>query len=130
MKTSIFALVALSLALPLFAEDKPPQLNDNKDKASYTIGINIGQNLKRQSFDLNTDTFLAGLKDGLAGKKAALTDDQMKEAMAGLEKDMEQKQQAEAQKSAAEGEKFLAENKTKPGVKTTASGLQYKVETE
>jgi len=130
MKASILTLVVLSLALPLFAEDKAPPLNDAKDKASYSIGMNIGQNLKRQGVELNPDAMIAGLKDGLGGKKSALTDDQIKEAMTSLEKDMEQKQEAAAQKNVAEGEKFLADNKTKPGVKTTASGLQYKVEKE
>ena len=130
MKVSIFTLVVLSLAVPLFAEDKAPPLNDAKDKAGYSIGLNIGQNLKRQGVELNPDAMIAGLKDGLGGKKSALTDDQIKEAMATLEKDMEQKQEVAAQKNVAEGEKFLADNKAKPGVKTTASGLQYKVEKE
>jgi FKBP-type peptidyl-prolyl cis-trans isomerase FklB len=130
MKPSIFTFVVLSLAVPLFAEDKAPPLNDAKDKASYSIGINIGQNLKRQGVELNPDAMIAGLKDGLGGKKSALTDDQIKEAMTTLEKDMEQKQEVAAQKNVAQGEKFLADNKAKPGVKTTASGLQYKVEKE
>lgn len=130
MKFSIFTFVVLSLAIPLFAEDKAPPLNDAKDKASYSIGLNIGQNIKHQGVDVNSEAIAAGLKDGLSGKKPALTDDQIKEAMGSLEKDMEQKQEAAAQKNVAEGEKFLAQNKTKPGVKTTASGLQYKVEKE
>jgi FKBP-type peptidyl-prolyl cis-trans isomerase FklB len=130
MKPSIFTFVVLSLAVPLFAEDKAPPLNDAKDKASYSIGINIGQNLKRQGVELNPDAMIAGLKDGLGGKKSALTDDQIKEAMTTLEKDMEQKQEVAAQKNVAQGEKFLADNKTKPATTTTASGLQYKVEKE
>jgi FKBP-type peptidyl-prolyl cis-trans isomerase FklB len=130
MKFSVLTFVALSLAVPLFAQEKAPPLNDAKDKASYSIGLNIGQNLKRQGVELNPDAMVAGLKDGLGGMKPALTEDQIKEAMTSLEKDMEQKQEAAAQKNVAAGEKFLAENKTKPGVKTTASGLQYKVEKE
>src|SRR5213593_525626 len=47
--------------------------------------------------------------------------------MTAFEKDMEQKQKAAADKNASEGTKFLEENKKKEGVKTTASGLQYKV---
>jgi FKBP-type peptidyl-prolyl cis-trans isomerase FklB len=50
--------------------------------------------------------------------------------MAQFEKDMEQKQKELGEKNKTEGTKFLEENKKKPGVKTTASGLQYKVEKE
>src|SRR5205085_1925340 len=128
MKFSVLMFVVLSLAVPLFAQEKAPPLNDTKDKASYSIGLNIGQNLKKQNVELNPEAMIAGLKDGLGGKKSALSEDQIKEAMTTLEKDMEQKQEVAAQKNVAVGEKFLAENKTKPGVKTTASGLQYKVE--
>src|SRR5437667_9870592 len=53
--------------------------------------------------------------------------DQIKEVMATFEKDMEQKQKQAGDKNKAEGAKFLEENKKKEGVKTTASGLQYKV---
>src|SRR6266481_8638422 len=118
------------LAVATFAEEKPIELKDTKDKASYSIGLNIGSNLKRQGIDLNTDAMLAGMKDALSGKKPLLNDGEVKEAMMSLEKDMQQKQVAAAQKNTGEGEKFLAENKAKPGVKTTASGLQYKVEKE
>ncbi len=69
---------------------------------------------------------VAGIKDAIAGKPQ-LTPDQIKETMTAFEKDMEQKQKAAADKNASEGTKFLEENKKKEGVKTTASGLQYKV---
>jgi FKBP-type peptidyl-prolyl cis-trans isomerase FklB len=128
----IFAVVAIGslFSVAAFGQNKPIELKDNTDKASYSIGLNIGTNLKHQNVDLNPDALMAGLKDGLSGNKPQLTDDQVREAMMGLEKDMEQKQAVVAQKNKADGDKFLAENKTKPGVKTTASGLQYKVEKE
>jgi FKBP-type peptidyl-prolyl cis-trans isomerase FklB len=130
MKIFIATITTLSFAIISFAEEKPFELKDNKDKASYSIGLNIGSNLKRQNVELNTDAFMAGMKDALDGKKPLLNDQEVKEAMTNLEKDMQQKQAAAAQKNLAEGEKFLEENKKKPGVKTTASGLQYKVEKE
>jgi FKBP-type peptidyl-prolyl cis-trans isomerase FklB len=119
--------VVLSFGANVFGEDKPPQLKDQKDKASYSIGLNVGFTLKRQNLDLNNDAFMAGFKDAVGGKKPLLTEQEVKDTMMAFEKDMQQKQEAAGQKSAAEGEKFLAENKTKEGVKTTASGLQYKV---
>jgi len=127
MKYFTLIAVALSLVVNAFAEEKPPQLKDPKDKASYSIGLNVGFTLKRQNLDLNTDTFVAGFKDAFGGKKPLLSEQEVREVMMAFEKDMQQKQEASAQKNAADGEKFLAENKTKPDVKTTASGLQYKV---
>jgi FKBP-type peptidyl-prolyl cis-trans isomerase len=127
-----FAVIALAfpLCISLFAQDKPVQLKDDKDKASYAIGLNIGTNLKHQDVELNGEALMAGFRDGMSGKKPQLSDEEAREAMMGLQKNMQQKQQVTADKNKADGEKFLAENKNKPGVKTTASGLQYKVEQE
>jgi FKBP-type peptidyl-prolyl cis-trans isomerase FklB len=127
MKYFVTIAVALSCSIAAFGQEKPPQLKDLKDKASYSIGLNIGFTLKRQNLDLNSDAFMAGFKDATSGKKPLLTEQEVKDTMMAFEKEMQQKQEAAGQKSAAEGEKFLAENKTKEGVKTTASGLQYKV---
>ena len=129
MKRFIIIVSASLLALPLFGQDKSPQLKDQKDKVSYSIGMNIGLNLSRQKVDINPDVLAAGIKDALAGKPQ-LTQDQVKDIMTQFEKDMEQKQKASGEKNKADGAKFLEENKKKPGVKATASGLQYKVEKE
>ena len=64
--TLIFA--ALSLALPVFGQEKSPQLKDQKDKVSYSIGLNIGFNLGRQNVQVNRDLLAAGIKDAIAGK--------------------------------------------------------------
>src|SRR5947199_8912186 len=87
--------------------------------------MNIGLNLSRQKVDINTDVLAAGIKDAIAGKPQ-LTQDQVKDIMAQFEKDMEQKQKATGEKNKTDGAKVLEENKKKEGVKTTASGLQYK----
>ena len=126
MKCFIISFALLSLAGSVFGQDKSTPLKDSKDKVSYSIGLNIGFNLKKQNVSINPDTFVLGLKDALAGKPQ-MTDEQVKETMTAFEKEMIDKQKAAGVKNGAEGEKFLAENKKKEGVKTTASGLQYKV---
>jgi FKBP-type peptidyl-prolyl cis-trans isomerase FklB len=87
--------------------------------------------MKRQMIDVNDEILNAGIKDGLSGAKPRMTDEEVKEVMSTFQKDMMAKQaavrKATGEKNAAEGKKFLEENKTKEGVKTTASGLQYKV---
>src|SRR5213595_1794854 len=129
MKYFILIVSASLVALPLFGQEKSPQLKDQKDKFSYSIGLNIGSNLSKQKIEINPDMVTAGIKDSIAGKPQ-LTQDQDKDVMAQFEKDMEQKQKQAGEKNKTDGAKFLEENKKKPGVKTTASGLQYKVEKE
>src|SRR5215467_2089506 len=129
MKRFIVIVSASLVALPLFGQDKSPQLKDQKDKVSYSIGMQIGFNLGRQKVDINPDILAAGIKDSIAGKPQ-LTPDQVKDIMAQFEKDMEQKQKQLGEKNKTDGAKFLEDNKKKPGVKATASGLQYKVEKE
>ena len=130
MNNLLIAIIALALVTAVSAEEKSA-LKDTKDKVSYSIGLDIGSTLKKQNIDVNTDTLFLGLKDALTGAKPQLTEEQIKETMTTFSQELRTKQQAAmqeaTQKNAAVGQKFLAENKTKPGVKTTASGLQYKV---
>ena len=127
MKAIVITALGLSFAVAVFAEDKPPQLKDLKDKASYSIGLNFGFNFKRQNIDLNSDAFAAGFKDAMTGRNPLMSEQEVRDTLMAFEKDMQQKQTEMGQKNAAAAEKFLAENKGKEGVKTTASGLQYKV---
>jgi FKBP-type peptidyl-prolyl cis-trans isomerase FklB len=124
MKSIILSIVALSFAASAFGEDKPAQLKDSKDKFSYAIGLDIGMNFKRQNVDVSPDLVMSGIKDGMAGKPQ-MTVEQIRDTMVAFQKDMQAKQ-AEAG-SEADANKFLADNKTKDGVKTTASGLEYKM---
>jgi FKBP-type peptidyl-prolyl cis-trans isomerase FklB len=130
MKRLIICLGAVCIATIGLAQDKA-QLKDQKDKASYSIGYDIGETFKKQNVDLNPDALFGGLKDALAGKEATLTKEDREKTLQAFQKEMMEKQMAAskeaATKNAAEGEKFLTENKKKDGVKTTASGLQYKV---
>jgi FKBP-type peptidyl-prolyl cis-trans isomerase FklB len=130
MKRLIICLGAVCIASIGLAQDKA-QLKDQKDKASYSIGYDIGETFKKQNIDLNADALFGGLKDALAGKEASMNKEERDKTLQAFQKEMMEKQIAASKeagtKNTAEGEKFLAENKKKPDVKTTASGLQYKV---
>jgi FKBP-type peptidyl-prolyl cis-trans isomerase FklB len=130
MNRFIICLATVLIATIGLAQDKT-ELKDQKDKASYSIGLELGTSLKKGKMDVNTNTLVKGLNDGLSGAKPLLTEEQVKETMTALQKEMMDKQAAAnkeaGEKNKAEGDKFLAENKKKEGVKTTASGLQYKV---
>jgi FKBP-type peptidyl-prolyl cis-trans isomerase len=110
------------------------ELKTDKDKASYAIGMNIGQNLRRQSEVIDAAVVERGMNDALAGEKTLMTEEEAKAALVTLQASMRKKQEEQAQQMAEtnkkEGDAFLAENKTKAGVVTTASGLQYKILSE
>ena len=139
MKTAPIAGLALALAGLLMlptgckaeqkaASTQKPQ--ETRDKVSYSIGADIGQNLKRSELDLNPAFLAQGIKDSFAGK-TVLTDEEMKATLQAFQVEMQNKLQAKqkalAEKNKAESDKFLEENKKKEGVVTTPSGLQYKI---
>jgi FKBP-type peptidyl-prolyl cis-trans isomerase len=104
------------------------------DKASYIIGLNLGKSLKTNDIQANIDLIVKGLRDGLGGGQALLTDEDMQATMQALQQQVTAQQGAKRKaigdKNKIEGEAYLAKNKERPGVKTTASGLQYEVLTE
>ena len=125
MKHFVATLAVASVATSIFGQDKPFPLKDLKDKASYSIGVDIGMNFKKQNMDLNADALAAGAKDALNGKPQ-VNPNEIREIMTQWQKEFGEKQKVMATKNQADGEKYLVENKKKEGVKTTASGLQYK----
>jgi FKBP-type peptidyl-prolyl cis-trans isomerase len=124
------ATAALLLAGHASAQDAP-KLTNQKDKVSYSIGMDIGNNLKRQSIDVDVDLLAKGVKDALAGGETLLSDEEARETLVALQKELRAKalerKKLDAEKNKKEGEVFLAENKTKEGVVSLPSGLQYKI---
>ena len=108
--------------------------SDKQVKFGYALGSDVGRNFKKQGFDFNLDAFLAGFKTAFSGTESKMTEDEIGTALQEFQTEMITKMMEERQKKAAEnkeiGDKFLAENKTKAGVKTTESGLQYIVAKE
>ncbi len=102
-----------------------------KDKASYALGMNIAASLHRQPIEVNPDVLAQGLKDGLAGGKTLLTEDEARATLMQLQAEMQSKQEEKmklaTENNKKEGEAFLAANKTKEGVVALPSGLQYKI---
>ena len=102
---------------------------DSKTKFSYGLGLSLGSNLKRNGVDpgeVDLNQFIRGLKDAASGN-AQMTENDARNAIMAYQNEA-RKRMAENNKKAAED--FLSANKSKPGVVTTASGLQYKVLSE
>jgi FKBP-type peptidyl-prolyl cis-trans isomerase FklB len=116
---------------------KPPAaagqatLKDQKAKTSYALGMNLAHTVKMQPLDLDQAAFIQGIKDVLAGGKTLMTEEEMAAALTVLQTEMTAKAAEEAKKvgetNKVEGAAFLAANKTKEGVVTLPSGLQYKI---
>ncbi len=129
----IAILSVVLLACQVYAEEAG-SLKSQKDKISYIIGLEVGVNLKKQSIEVDTDIFMKGLKDGFAGNKPLMTEQEMSETKTAFSQEMTKKHEEEMKKTAEKNKKaedaFFAENKKKEGVITLPSGLQYKVVTE
>jgi FKBP-type peptidyl-prolyl cis-trans isomerase FklB len=122
----LFLIAALTLVLGACDQNKV-DLSSEKDKLSYSIGFQVGQNLKAQKMDINPNAIAAAIADVMADKESRLTHEQMQTVMMNLQKQKMEARKAQAEDSKKAGEAFLAENKKKKGVKVTKSGLQYKV---
>jgi FKBP-type peptidyl-prolyl cis-trans isomerase len=132
MKLPTFFMLALSVCGGLFAADEKPaaQFKDQRDKISYSLGVNLGTSMKTQGADVDIDQIAAGMRDALGGK-TKLTDQEVRETLMAWQTELRakrmEKQKAEGEVNRKAGEAWLAENAKKPGVKTMADGLQYKV---
>jgi FKBP-type peptidyl-prolyl cis-trans isomerase len=127
MKLLLLAALGLCLAIVPAGAADDSALKSDKEKASYAIGFDIGKSLHKDGVEIDAAAIAAGIRDGFTGAPGKLTDEQMKASMEQLRKELTEKQAAKATESKAEGVKFLAANAKKEGVKTTPSGLQYKV---
>jgi FKBP-type peptidyl-prolyl cis-trans isomerase FklB len=123
--------IALSLALMAHAATAadPAPLNDEVAKTSYALGYQIGRDVR--GVEIRPEAVTQGLKDAAAGTKPQLSSEEIGVLMQKLQQDAEtaraKRQVEHLKETGAAGAAFLAENAKKPGVKTTPSGLQYKV---
>lgn len=128
MRLVSFLLMAL-FGLSLHAE--PLKLDTDRARISYSLGHQIGLNLKQQAGDLDPEIVKRGLEDGLSGASPRMSEDDMSQAWAELRRQIIEAQLAEEKKMAATrltaGRAFLAGNKKKAGVVTLPDGLQYRV---
>ncbi|KAF0145710.1 MAG: FKBP-type peptidyl-prolyl cis-trans isomerase FklB [Nitrospirae bacterium] len=131
MKLRFMTVLCAVLIAGLAIAAEKVEFKTQKDKVSYSIGLDIGNNLKRQSVDINPDAFAKGLKDAFAGRKPLMTEQEIRETMTAFQQEMIAKQLERSkglgEKNKKEGEAFLAGNKKKEGVVALPSGLQYKV---
>lgn len=134
-------LIAAILMMPctgvIATEADSPKLDDNTSRISYSLGYQIGGDFRKQKVEMDAQAVVKGIEDALAGAEPLIPRKAMAEILAELKRKVTMGDSKKPKKASrarekeleyvAEGRKFLAENANKPGVKTTASGLQYKI---
>lgn len=130
----VFRLIAI-LIVGLFSASAQaadaPTLKSQKDKVSYSIGLDIGKNFKSQSIEIDPNLLARGIQDATSGAKPLMTEEEVRTVMTAFQQEMQTKIAAQGKelgdKNLKNGTAFLEENKKKKGVVTLPSGLQYKV---
>lgn len=130
MKKSLIALFIL-LASGHTALAANTSLTTVEQQASYTLGADLAKNFIQQGIEIDSDALIMGFEDALKGRPLKLSQQEMNSAIQALKKKIMDKKladfKAKSEANKKKGEDFLAENKKKPDVHTTASGLQYKI---
>lgn len=104
-----------------------PSFDSVEQRVSYGIALNMGANLTRQGVEIDVGAFMAGLIDGLAQRKPRIPEAALQAAFAEAQAKADKASAARAAQSAGAAKAFLDENKAKPGVVVTDSGLQYEI---
>ncbi len=130
----LFGFVACQKAGNAAQVSKKEDLDTQMKKVSYAIGLDIGKNFKARSMDIDLVAMMKGLQDGKQGAEPLFKEDEIQKFMTQFRDDMmkaeQDKRQAQGKENKVKEETFLKENAQKPGVKVTASGLQYRVLSE
>lgn len=137
MRRLVICLIVLVVLLPFLSlatdQDKATvaELKTFAEKISYVLGQEIASSFKESPVEIDLDIFIQGMNDSLKGRKSLLDADETNQIKQEFSRQVQQSRQTQmsalSEKNRAAGAAFLAANKNKEGVVTTASGLQYKV---
>ena len=118
----------------VYAEDQPavPKdvLKDEAARLNYSVGYQIGSDFKIQELEVRPEAVLKGIEDAMSGSNGLMSKQEMRQTMADVGKkvaDLKQKKRQQIGDYTEKNKQFLVENGKKPGITTTASGLQYRV---
>lgn len=131
MKFKWVAVLGVLLVASLAFAEENVVLKDQKDKMSYSVGVDIGNSLKNLPVSVNLDLVVRGINDVLSASKFLMTEQEIQETMTVLQKELmaryTEQMKVIGEKNKKEGELFLDANKKKEGVIILPSGVQYRV---
>lgn len=112
----------------------PTGINTDIDKLSYSVGVQLGQGLRMRGMNVNIEVLIKGIRDGYNAAQLQMKEQDIRNTLAAYQRkaaeEMQAKMKAQQDQNSNVGKDFLTQNKNQPGIKTTESGLQYKVITE
>ena len=120
MRLKVIGVLGILFFVSQVSAEERLVFKDQKEKVSYSIGLDIGTKLKKQLIDVDLNIFAKGIQDGLSGVSPLLSQHEIQKTIIALKKGL-------LEKYKEQGEAFLAENEKKEGVKSLPDGLQYKV---
>lgn len=133
MKLILAPLIAITFIISssILSAQQKVQLIGEKDKISYSIGLNIGHNFKQQSIEIKLEPLFKGIEDALLNKKPLMSNEEIKVTMDSFRKQMtekiKKKKEGAAAQNVKDGKGFLEKNKLEKGIITLPSGLQYRI---
>ena len=136
MKMICIMILGVGLLIAHVSAQETPILKTEREKVSYGVGVEMARNFQQQGIEVDLDLVLKGMKDALSGEKLLMTEDEFRAIMSAFRTQVRRqaelkRKQMQTPAMAAEnkkvGEAFMAENKTKEGVVSLPSGLQYKI---
>ena len=133
LKTTVkwLAVLGVWLLAATAGAGEEPLLKTQKEKVSYELGVDVARDIQRQGIEIDADLVIRGLRDALSGQKLLMSEKELRNTRIAVQYELRQKaihdRRIAAIDNKAAGDAFLAENKTKEGVITLPSGLQYKI---
>jgi FKBP-type peptidyl-prolyl cis-trans isomerase FklB len=125
------AVSILILASSLLYAEDAPSLETQQQKESYSIGYQVGLSIKKDNVEVDFDKLARGLQDAITDQKPLLSAEEMRDLIVALREKAREEQKQKileiSARNAEESKKFLTENRDKDGIKTTESGLQYRI---
>jgi FKBP-type peptidyl-prolyl cis-trans isomerase FklB len=122
---------ALFVSTTVRADEPVDALKTEKERISYTVGVESARNFKKQGFEFDAQMFLRGMDDGMSGQKTLIPEREMKKILQAFQVKVRQSMAANRKAAADENRRksteFLEANKSKDGIVALTSGLQYKV---
>lgn len=122
--SSKVAFIVLFINILTILTTRAQTLKTSLDSLSYAIGINVGDNLRNQKLNVNPDILAKAIKDAISSNKSIMTSEA---SGAFIQNYFQNQADKSGNENKVKGQAFLAQNKTKTGIQSTASGLQYKV---
>jgi FKBP-type peptidyl-prolyl cis-trans isomerase FklB len=124
-------VMGLGLMVTQVSAGEMPVLKTQKDMMSYGVGVNVAKSFKKDDIEFDMELLIKGMKDGLSGEKLLMPEKDLRKVMNAFQGELRQKaamnHRVASEENKKKGEAFLAENKTREGVVTLPSGVQYKI---